>query len=121
VDLAGEPGVVLAGPVPDAVLAGLYAGAALVAYVPLAEGWGLPVVEGMRAGVAVVASEVPSAADAAWRVDARDIESIAAGLVEVAADEGVRARLVEAGHRRAAGLTWAAAAAAHVTVWRELW
>lgn len=119
--LAEAPGVVLAGRVPDAVLAGLYAGARLVAYVPWAEGWGLPVVEAMHAGVPVVASDVPSAGEAARVVDAGDIESIAAGLIEVAGDDVARAGLVEAGSRRAAGLTWAAAAAGHVAVWRELW
>jgi glycosyltransferase involved in cell wall biosynthesis len=118
---AGRPGVVLTGPVPDAALAGLYAGAQLVAYVPHTEGWGLPAVEAMHAGVPVVASDVPSAGAAAYRVDAADTDAIAAGLIEVATDTAARARLVDAGRRRAAALTWVAAAAGHVAVWRELW
>ena len=43
-------GVVLAGQVEPAVLAGLYARCRCLAYVPLAEGFGLPVVEAMRDG-----------------------------------------------------------------------
>jgi glycosyltransferase involved in cell wall biosynthesis len=120
-DLGSRPGVVLTGPVPDAVLAGLYSAARLLAYVPRAEGWGLPVGEAMRAGVPVVASPVPSAGSAARLVDADDTDAIAAGLIEVAGDEGVRAVLIDAGQQRAASLSWAAAAAGHVAIWQELW
>jgi glycosyltransferase involved in cell wall biosynthesis len=120
-DLAGQAGVVLAGPVPDRVLAGLYSGARLLAYVPQVEGWGLPVAEAMRAGVPVVATDVPSAGLAARLVDADDTDAIAAGLLDVATDDAVRAGLVDAGRQRAAKLTWVAAAAGHVAIWQELW
>ena len=121
----GEPvgapeGVVFAGQVVEPLLSALYARARLVAYVPLLEGFGLPVVEAMRAGAPVVASRVPAAAGAAYEVDARDIESIAAGLIEVGGDEATRARLVAAGHARVAPLTWRAAAEGHLAVWRRV-
>ena len=58
--LAPEPGVVLAGPVKGGALAALYAKARLLAYVPLAEGFGLPPVEAMTACTPVVASPLPS-------------------------------------------------------------
>ena len=45
-----RPGVVLAGRAEEAVLSALYASARVVAYVPLAEGFGLPAVEAMSAG-----------------------------------------------------------------------
>ena len=114
-----EPGVVLAGAVPDGVLAGLYARARCVAYVPLLEGYGLPAVEAMAAGVPVVASPVPSTAGAALEVDPLDVDGIASALVEAAGDDDRRAELVSAGLLRAGQLTWKAAARRHAEVWRE--
>ena len=118
--LAGRSGVVLAGRQDGAVLSGLYAGSRLVAYVPLLEGWGLPAVEAMAAGVPVVASPLPSTGQAAFEVDPLDVDAIAAALVEVATDEGVRSQLMAAGRRRAAELTWANAAVRHVELWQAL-
>ena len=115
-----QAGVVFTGPVSDPVLAGLYAGAHLVVYVPLVEGFGLPVVEAMRAGTPVVASAVPSSAGTAYEVDPYDVEAIAEGLVRVSAAEDLRTRLVAAGRARVDLLTWRAAAAGHLAVWRRL-
>lgn len=110
-------GVVLAGRVPDSVLRALYERCRCLAYVPLLEGFGLPVVEAMRAGAPVVASPVPSAGGAALEVDPLDVESIANGLVAASSDEVVRRELVAAGHTRVSGLTWGATARAHVELW----
>jgi len=110
-------GVALAGYVDDGVLAGLYAGARLVAFVPLVEGYGLPAVEPMAFGVPVVASPVPSTAGAAYEVEPTDVDAIAAALLLVATDDGLRADLAAAGRERAATLTWAASAARHAEIW----
>ncbi len=115
-----QAGVVLAGRQDGAVLSGLYAGSRLVAYVPLLEGWGLPAVEAMAAGVPVVASPLPSTAKAAFEVDPLDVDAIAGALVEVASDEATRRQLVAAGRARAGQLTWANAASRHVELWRTL-
>lgn len=108
------------GPVRPAVLASLYARARCLAYVPLVEGFGLPVVEAMRARLPVVASPLPSAGAATREVDPVDVDAIADGLLEVCTDDDVRRRLVAAGERRAAELTWARSAALHADLWREL-
>ena len=118
--LPPRPDVLLAGAVAAGVLTGLYAGARLVAYVPRREGWGLPAVEAMACGTPVVATPMPSTGGAACEVPPGDVDAIAEALVAVATDEALRARLVEAGRRRAAGLTWAAAADRHLDLWRKL-
>jgi glycosyltransferase involved in cell wall biosynthesis len=113
-------GVVFTGRVGDATLASLYARARLLAYIPFEEGFGLPPVEAMRYGTPVVASPLPTTGGAALVVDPTRVEDIARALVRVATDDVVRAELAAAGSTRAAGLTWEAAARAHVTLWRSL-
>jgi glycosyltransferase involved in cell wall biosynthesis len=118
--LHGHQGVVLAGMVTAPELAGLYARARLLAYVPLMEGFGLPPVEAMLAGAPVVASDVPSTGSAAYQVDPNDTDSIAEGLLVVATDETVRHRLETAGRSHAAQLSWSSIARRHVALWEEV-
>lgn len=120
-------GVVAAGPVDDAVLAALYAGARTFAYVPLAEGYGFPPVEAMRWGIPVVASTAvpsvdpgPAGPAPAVRVDPASEEAIADALVAASVDGAVRARLGEAGTAWALPRTWRRAARAHADLWAAL-
>jgi glycosyltransferase involved in cell wall biosynthesis len=119
-ELEHGEGIVFTGRVGDGTLASLYARARLLAYVPFEEGFGLPPVEAMRYGTPVVASPLPTTGGAALEVDPTRVEEIAQALVHVATDDGVRARLAEAGAARAASLTWESAARAHVTLWSSL-
>lgn len=112
-------GVLLAGAVAPAVLAGLYRGARCLAYVPILEGFGLPVVEAMAQGTPVVASPVPASGGAALEVEPTDVKSIAAGLLGAAAD-AARAGLIERGKARAASLRWVDAARAHADLWAKV-
>jgi alpha-1,3-rhamnosyl/mannosyltransferase len=114
-----ETGVVLTGLVTPSELSALYSMARLLAYVPLVEGFGLPPVEAMAFGTPVVASPLPSTADAAFVVDPLDTGSIADGLLAVATDESERARLRQLGRQRSATLRWSGIARRHVEVWEQ--
>jgi len=101
-------------------LLGLYRDATVFAYVPLAEGWGLPPVEALNVGTRVVASaSTPSVAANALviRVDPLDVESIAEGLIAALRlgddDESQAAR-----RRSVADLTWRNVALDHLAAWQ---
>lgn len=125
----GNPvdGVILSGPVPDAVLAGLYERARILAYFPLEEGYGLPPVEALERNLPVAAStRVPSVSTEAWPepvavlADPFDVDAMASALVRAAGDEALRGRLVKSGAAMASTLTWRATAEAYVAEWRCL-
>ena len=108
------------GEVDDDELARLYRGAACAAYVSLYEGFGLPVLEAMACGAAVVAPGTPPftefADGVAVLVDPADADSIAAGLSDAVER---RDELGPLGPARAARYDWRRAAREHVRVYRE--
>lgn len=98
------------GIVPPEDLAALYAGASLFAYPSLYEGFGLPVLEAMAMGVAVLTSSVSSlpelAGDAAVLVDPRSVDAIRDGLARLLGHAGLRDELARRGRERERGFTW---------------
>jgi glycosyltransferase involved in cell wall biosynthesis len=97
--------------VPREHLDALYAGASIVAYPSLREGFGLPVLDAMAHGAPVVTSATTSTAevagDAALLVDPLDVDAIAGALQRLLDDEDLAARLGAAAKARAAEFTWA--------------
>ncbi len=98
------------GYVSDAVLAELYRRCAVFCYPSLGEGFGLPVLEAMAAGAAVLTSSLSSlpevGGDAVAYADPHDVESIAAQLERVLNDEAGRVELGRRAQERAAGFSW---------------
>lgn len=100
----------LLGYVPERDLPGLYAQAEMLVYPSLHEGFGLPPLEAMAVGTAVVTSNCSSlpevVGEAAIQVDPTDDAAIAEALVRLAADKALRRRLARDGRERAARFTW---------------
>lgn len=107
---AADPRILLTGPVSPAELAALYQGAACFAYPSLYEGFGLPPLEAMAAGVPVLASDRGSLpevlGDAAVLVNPEDDGAMARGLGEILGDPGAAAKLRRLGFARASRYSW---------------
>jgi len=107
----------------DVTRAALLRGATVVAYPSRYEGFGFPVLEAMSVGVPVVASAVGGvpevAGDAALLVPADDVAALADALRTAIEDDAERARLIAAGHARAAQFTWDAHARGMAQLWRD--
>jgi glycosyltransferase involved in cell wall biosynthesis len=96
--------------VPDAQVPTILAGADVLALVSLWEGFGLPALEAMAAGTAVLTSNCSSlpevVGDAGVLVDPENEVAIADGLARLLLDDGLRAQCEQRGRERARGFTW---------------
>jgi glycosyltransferase involved in cell wall biosynthesis len=102
-DLADR--ILFPGFLPNAELAALMADCTGVIFPSLYEGFGLPVIEAMAAGVPVACSNTTSlpevAADAAILFDPRVPTQIAQAMISLVENEALRTRLIHAGQQRA--------------------
>lgn len=98
--------ILFPGYLPNAELAALMANCTGVVFPSLYEGFGLPVIEAMAAGVPVACSNTTSlpevAADAAILFDPRVPTQIAQAMISLVENEVFRARLIQDGLQRAA-------------------
>jgi glycosyltransferase involved in cell wall biosynthesis len=107
-DLGGH--VTWLGFVDGADLPALYAGARMMVFPSLFEGFGMPVVEAMAVGCPVACSATTSlpeiAGDAAVLFDPTDADAIVAAIERLWGDASLRARLAQEGRARARTYTW---------------
>ena len=110
--------------VPAEELAALMRASAVFCFPSLAEGFGLPVLEAMAAGAAVVTSATTSTAevagDAALLVDPTDAAALGVAMARVLDDDELSARLRSLGREQAARSTWAECARRTGDVYREV-
>lgn len=110
------------GHLPIELLPALLGGAELVCYPSLGEGFGLPVLEAMACGAAVLTTRrlsLPEVGGDAVAYSDVDAPSIADALSKLLDDEAQRDRLAGAAAVRAAGFTWQASAHAHLAAYRR--
>jgi len=119
-----EGRVHLTGPIPDADLPALYAGARMFAFPSRYEGFGLPILEAMASGVPVVCSNTSSlpevAGDAAILVEPDEVSAWRDALGRLATDASLRMRLRDAGLARAREFTWSQSVARILSVLHEV-
>jgi glycosyltransferase involved in cell wall biosynthesis len=120
--LGREP--IFTGYVADADLPALYAGADLFVYPSLYEGFGLPPLEAMACGTAVLTSNTSSlpevVGDAGVTVDPTDTSALSAAIEALLGDEPRRQALETAGLARARQFNWERTARETVEVYRHV-
>lgn len=112
------------GPVDDADLRALYAGASVFAFPSLYEGFGLPPLEAMALGAPVVAARAASVpevvGDAAILVEPGDSRAMLSALARVLDSRELADEMRTAGRTRAAAFTWENTARLTAEVYAEL-
>lgn len=116
--------VVLTGYVPETDLPALYSGALCFVYPSYFEGFGLPPLEAMKCGAAVIVGNRTSlpevVGDAALAVDPFDIDAIAGAIKKVINDSALRKVLSVKGQERAREFNWRETARKTLAVYEEI-
>ncbi len=107
--------IIFTGRLSDEDLQKMLGAAFALSFVPIFEGFGLPIVEAMQSGVAVISSNVTSmpevAGNAALMVDPFSVESISKGMEKLVNDDALRKELIAKGHEQKKLFSWSNTAA----------
>ena len=116
--------VVLTGYVPESDLPALYSGALCFVYPSIFEGFGLPPLEAMKCGAAVIVGNQTSlpevVGDAALTVDPFDIDAIASAIRKLINHSALRRELSIKGQERAKEFNWRETALKTLAVYKEV-
>ncbi len=118
-----ERRVRLLGRVPRQQLWGLYHLSSVLLHVALYEGFGLPILEAMRAGLPVITANLGAMRElgegVARLVNPMDVNEVVRALEQVLVDDPMRRRMVEAGRKRAETMTWRRTVDGTVAAYRQ--
>jgi glycosyltransferase involved in cell wall biosynthesis len=122
--LGVEERVLFTGYFPSEDLAALYSAAEALIYPSLIEGFGFPILEAFACGTPVITSDRTSlpevAGDAALLVNPDSSADLAAAMVRLVAQGGLRERLIRRGAQRVKSFTWDQTAEKTLAVYREV-
>jgi len=107
----------------DDDLQALYSSCRVFVYPSIHEGFGLPPLEAMACGAAVIASRIPALEEttgaAALLFDPKNISELTRNILELLDNENARRELAAAGQRRAAEFSWEKTAQLTWNVYQE--
>jgi glycosyltransferase involved in cell wall biosynthesis len=122
-DLKLEKFVHFLGYISDEELADEYYGASLFILPSLYEGFGLPVLEAMSQGTAVITSNVSSlpevAGTAAKLVDPQSIEELSKAMNDILSSSKTRDEMVENGYKNNSNFSWKQCALDTITIYKN--
>jgi glycosyltransferase involved in cell wall biosynthesis len=123
-ELGLDDNVVVTGQIREQDKAPLYSAATLYLFPSLYEGFGMPVLEAMACGAAVITSNLSAlpevAGDAARLVDPYDSDAITTGISELLEDDAMRDDLRQRALARAQDFSWARVAQQTLDVYNQL-
>lgn len=109
-DLVDSGNIVVAGYLSDAQLNHVYSSAALFVYPSIYEGFGLPIIEAMASGTAVLTSDCGATAEVAEQsallVNPESTKAITDGIASILLGKELRLSLEEKAINRASRFTW---------------
>ena len=102
--------VVFTGRVSQEELYGIFGAALALTFVPFFEGFGIPILEAMSAGVPVICSNTTSmpevGGDAVLYVEPENVKQIASAMEKIASDSDLRSELIEKGFNQTMNFSW---------------